>query len=89
MGKSALFCEHANESPLYEREGERLVCRCPEDCYCKDEGGCKGLRRETVSLGQIPTTLREGHCALFVEGKLVAHCTSEASLEAVRRLFSL
>ncbi len=32
--KSALYCDHANETP------STLICKCPTDCYCKNEGNC-------------------------------------------------
>jgi hypothetical protein len=38
--KSAIFCEHANESPVTR------PCRCSSECYCKAEGGCRPHRAE-------------------------------------------
>jgi hypothetical protein len=29
MYKSAVFCEHANETPIN-------ICTCPEDCACRE-----------------------------------------------------
>ena len=39
---SALYCDHANESPRH------APCQCPADCYCKREGNCgKRVRKPT------------------------------------------
>lgn len=79
--KSALYCGHANESPQYERVGNVLVCVCPEDCYCKHEGGCTNLRR--ASLGP-------GDCVVFDgSGRVVASCTSPEAMMAARRLLDV
>ncbi len=86
MPKSAIYCGHANESPEYARSGDRLHCKCPEDCYCKYEGGRRNLRRIAVDLrGQM----RFNELVLYSEDRLVAACTSMEALEAARRLFAL
>jgi hypothetical protein len=32
MADESMLCEHANEVPM--------VCRCPPDCYCRQNGSC-------------------------------------------------
>lgn len=76
--KSAIYCGHANESPQYERVGNALVCACPEDCYCKHEGGCKGLRLS--NLGSSECVILDG------SGRVVASCTTPEAMMAARRL---
>jgi hypothetical protein len=76
--KSAIYCGHANESPQYERLGNALVCACPENCYCKHEGGCKNLRREGKA------------CDLYDgNGRLIASCTTVEAVLAAGRLMGL
>lgn len=41
--KSAIYCEHANESPV------TCPCRCPNDCYCKRQGGMCVRKLEQLS----------------------------------------
>ena len=80
--KSAVHCGHANESPQYESDGQRLACACPEDCYCKCDGGCKlhGALFNGTSLHQ------GGRHLLYFDGRIVASCTSKEAVEAARRL---
>lgn len=82
--KSAIYCGHANESPAYVRDDGQLVCACPEDCYCKHDGGCKELRRLVLT-----GMLRPDEHLLYFDGRLVASCMTAESLEAARRLMSL
>lgn len=82
--KSAVYCEHANESPLYARDGDKLVCRCPEDCYCKHEGGCKELR----PLFNGTSVSKGDEHKLYFDGHLVTSCTSKEAVEAARRLLT-
>lgn len=80
---SAAYCGHANESPQYERVGNKLVCACPEDCYCKHEGGCRELRG---ALFNGTSVIRASEHLLYFDGHLVASCTSKEAAEAARRL---
>jgi hypothetical protein len=87
--KSAIYCGHANESPQYEREGDRLICACPEDCYCKHDGGCRELQRRSAEPAlRLTGTIRPGEHLLYREDRLLASCTSSEALEAARRLMS-
>lgn len=42
--KSALYCGHANEAPSgFILPNGVLMCNCPSDCYCKEQGNCGSL----------------------------------------------